>query len=181
MKKKFIAKLVLTGDPAVGKTSLKTYLTDKVFKTDSPMTLGADITRVVMDVGEDYQVVLQIWDIAGQTKFMDVNKAYYNGAKGVIVVFDVTREETFMDIPKWIERVKTSVENDIPILMVANKMDLTEQIAVDKKRAVEYSAILSNWLGMQVPVAFTSAKTGENVEDAFFTIASNMLRLALER
>ena len=125
MKKKFISKLVLLGDPAVGKTSLKTYLTKKTFDPASQMTIGADVTRFVLDISDEYQLVLQIWDIAGQTKHGNLSEQYYKGAKGVIIVFDMTRADTFMSIPNWIDMISNVLNAKIPLMIIGNKIDLS--------------------------------------------------------
>ncbi|MCY3414058.1 MAG: GTP-binding protein [Candidatus Heimdallarchaeota archaeon] len=175
MKKKFISKLVLIGDPAVGKTSLKTYLTQGKFDASSQMTIGADVTRYALDISDEFQLILQIWDIAGQTKHGDLAAGYYKGSKGALVIFDMTRADTFENIPFWLDMLMNSLQEKIPIMLIGNKIDLSNQVKISKDQVFDYAKVLTDWLGYNVPVAFTSAKTGENVNDSFFNVANSML------
>lgn len=182
MKKKFIAKLVLLGDGAVGKTSLKRRLTEGKFDPNQDMTIGADFARVPIEISEDYEIILQVWDIAGQMKFSNITSNYYKGAKGAILVFDVTRYETYQNLFNWLQKLDQELDHQkVPLMIIGNKIDLVDQQVVTEDLVKEYCEQLSNWLGMKVPYAFTSAKTGQNVEKSFFIMGNNMLDQLLQR
>ena len=179
MKNKFVAKIVLLGDGAVGKTSLKRRFIYKTFDPLEQMTIGADFARITLEL-KDFQIVLQIWDIAGQARYKEIASSYYSGAKGAMIAFDVTRESTFQSIPKWIS-VLVDNAGKIPFMLVGNKIDLVDQRVVSRKRGEEYAKQLSEWLGWDVPYIETSAKTGENVEESFLILANNVLDVALSK
>ena len=177
VKNKFVAKIVLLGDGAVGKTSLKRRFIYKTFDPLEQMTIGADFARITLEL-KDFQIVLQIWDIAGQARYKEIASSYYSGAKGAMIAFDVTRESTFQSIPKWIS-VLVDNAGKIPFMLVGNKIDLVDQRVVSRERGEEYAKQLSKWLGWDVPYIETSAKTGENVEESFLILANNVLDVAL--
>ena len=166
-----IFKVVLIGDGAVGKTSLRRNYLGKSFRENYLMTIGADFS-VKQVPYEDYIVSLQIWDLAGQPRFSEVRGAYYANTYGAIVVFDVTRPNTFTNIDFWInEMIKYNDNKLIPMVVVGNKIDLREElpeeVQVDKTSALTYAHVLSEWGGIKVEYVETSAKTGENVTAAF--------------
>ena len=173
--KKFIAKVVLLGEGAVGKTSLKRRFMEGTFDPSEQMTIGADFSRIVLDISDDIKVILQVFDIAGQARFSEIAPNYYEGAKGAIVIFDVTREETFMAVQNWISILLKYTKQKIPIVLVGNKIDLEDQIVVTENRAQEYAKILSDWLGYPVPYMQTSALKNINVNESFYTLTNNML------
>ncbi len=177
MRNKFVAKIVLLGDGAVGKTSLKRRFVYKTFDPIEQMTIGADFARVTLELN-DFQVILQIWDIAGQARYKEIATSYYRGAKGAMIAFDVTRESTFQSIPKWISMLVQNA-GKIPFMLVGNKIDLVNERVVSKERAEKYAESLSEWLGWNVPYMETSAKTGENVEESFLILANNVLDISL--
>ena len=170
-----VAKVVMIGDPAVGKTSLRNRLLGAAFNPFEPVTVGAGFSRIKVPISNTVNMILQIWDIAGQQSFELVTKTYYDGAKGAILVYDVTRESTFHDLPHWIKKlVEYNRHQKIPLVLVANKLDLVDQIEVSPERGRKYATQLSKWLGLPVPYFETSAKTGENVALPFVTLARNI-------
>lgn len=174
---KRIFKVTLLGDGAVGKTSLrKTYLGEG-FQTGYSMTIGADfaVKRLKID-GADF--VAQIWDLAGQQRFSAVREVYYRGTSGCLLVFDITRRSSFENIPSWIaELLKNNNQRIVPLVLIGNKSDLrdTAPDPVLREQAEEYARSLSSWSGFTVPYIETSAKTGENVDEAFRTLLKNIV------
>jgi len=174
---KKIFKVTLLGDGAVGKTSLmKTYLGEG-FKSGYSMTIGADfaVKRLKID-GHDF--VAQIWDLAGQQRFSAVREVYYRGTSGCLLVFDITRRVSFENIPSWIaELLKNNNNRIVPLILIGNKSDLrpTAKDPVLREQAEEYARSLSAWSGFTVPYIETSAKTGENVDEAFKTLLKNIV------
>ena len=171
----FKLKIILLGDGAVGKTSLIRKFVYDEFDDKYIMTFGSKTTKKVLDLkspkdGSDAQMTLMISDIMGQRDVAGVQDAFMFGAKGAIIVCDKTRKETLDNMDVWIENVK-KVCGDIPIVLMANKNDLTEESAFDIS---ELSAIADKHYSMAFP---SSAKTGENVELAFNMLGEALLAL----
>lgn len=158
-------KLVLVGDPMVGKTSLRRRYLGEGFSYNYLMTIGADFG--IKRIGN---TIFQIWDLAGQENFEVVREGYYNGANGALVVFDVTRPQTYENIPRWIDEVVKNVGKVIPFILVGNKVDLRkegEKWCVPTDVAKNYAETLSDWSGYDVSYVETSALLGFNVEKVF--------------
>ncbi len=170
-----MAKVVLVGDKAVGKTSLiRRYVTDE-FDDRYLLTLGAKVTKKVEPIrvaesGMDVSLELNVWDIMGQAGFRELAKeAYFHGSRGVLAVADITRKSTLDGIRAWIDAVR-DVSGPVPAILLANKKDLASQAQVTP---AQVTAAASN-LGC---ISFlTSAKTGENVEAAFRVLSTQIVR-----
>jgi len=166
-----IFKIVLIGDGAVGKTSLRRNYLGKSFRENYLMTIGADFS-VKQVPYEDYIINLQIWDLAGQPRFSEVRGAYYTNCYGALVVFDVTRPNTFQNVDYWInELIRYNDNKLVPIVIIGNKTDLRGttpvEIQVDKNMAMAYAATLTEWGGLKVDYTETSALSGQNVGSSF--------------
>ena len=166
-----IFKLVLIGDGAVGKTSLRRNYIGKSFRENYLMTIGADFSVKQVSF-EDYIISLQLWDLAGQPRFSEVRGAYYAGTYGALVVFDITRPNTFTNIDYWInELIKYNNHKLVPMVIIGNKSDLRattpSEVQVDRLSAMAYASTLSQWGGIQVDYIETSALSGQNVDEAF--------------
>lgn len=170
----YVIKVCLVGDFAVGKTSLRREYLGKGFKTAYIQTIGADFS-VVETMIKGVEFKFHIWDLAGQYKWENLTKLYYEGSKGFILVFDVTRPRpsSFDNIMSWVRKIKERVDEDIPGILIGNKIDLlpdsNSEINLDQagsELAVKISQELNN---SKYPVTFiqTSAKTGKNVDKAF--------------
>ncbi|MBD3193233.1 MAG: GTP-binding protein [Candidatus Heimdallarchaeota archaeon] len=171
----FLFKLILLGDGAVGKTSLRKRYTTGSFTGDYLRTMGTDfaLKRLMID---DTEFRLQIWDIAGQTstRFTGLNDSYFFGASGAILVFDVTRPETLDNLSFWIEKVRKNLGH-IPMIIFGNKIDLRDQLeSLEPEQGEEFAQKITEESNLEIKYYETSAKTGENVEQAFFEIAKNM-------
>lgn len=167
-------KLCLAGEAAVGKTSLIRRFVYDQFDDKYTVTLGAKITKKTVTVDDPrgkgrIQVDMAIWDIMGE-KFLRelLREAYFYGAQGILAVCDVTRAETLVDLEDWKAAIE-KVVGEVPILILANKVDLKDQAVIDEKGLEIFCE------GWGCPHMFTSAKTGENVEEAFHTIAKMVL------
>ncbi len=163
-------KICLVGEGAVGKTSLiRKYVLDE-FDDRYISTLGAKITKKELmvefpDNGSEIRIDMTIWDIMGEKGFRELLKeAYFHGAQGVLAVCDVTRKNTLPELESWISAIET-VTGKLPIHFLANKADLKDQLTFTESELREMSA------KHESPYIFTSAKTGENVDKAFFAIA----------
>ncbi len=118
-----IFKVVLIGDSGVGKTNLLSRYLKNEFSFDSKTTVGVEFGAKRIDL-DGVKIKAQIWDTAGQERFRSITNAYYKGAKGALLVYDVTRRETFDNINKWVPELKQSGDKDVTIILVGNKTDL---------------------------------------------------------
>ena len=168
--KKFALKIIIIGEPAVGKTSLVKKFVSGQFTKDYRSSIGTNIyiKKIVLD--NKVRTTLQLWDIAGQERWINMRHAYYAGTKGVLIVGDLTRKNTFDQIEKfWVPDIKEYCSS-APITLLANKHDL-----VSKLDDQEISS-----LGKRVnsiSTFYTSAKTGENVELAFKVISEQAIKV----
>ena len=155
-----IFKIVLIGDASVGKTNiLSKYLYDE-FDPNSKSTVGVEFATKNFTIDNNI-VKAQIWDTAGQERYRSITSAYYKGAKGCLLVYDITRKPTFETIDKWISELKSTSESNITIILVGNKCDLENERKVTKEEGEEKAKFYN--------MAFieTSALNGTNLEKAF--------------
>ncbi|TFF99844.1 MAG: GTP-binding protein [Promethearchaeota archaeon] len=156
----FSAKVILTGDGRVGKTSLVRRFVENRFKDEYINTLGVDISKHSIEIGENSRISFIIWDIGGQN-FSPYRDKFYNGANCAFLVLDRTREKTLDGIRRWHTDISQAIKRDIAMIIVGNKSDLVDQIEVEEEDIKK----LADELGFNY--ILTSAKTGENVKDAF--------------
>jgi len=168
----FLMKIVLAGDGAVGKTALRERYLGKGFQAKYLMTIGADFAlKESVISGRDLK--FQIWDLAGQQRFSAVRSVYYLGCLGALLLFDVTRPETFENLQSWVDEIwKNNGKGHIPLVILGNKVDLRDQFPnhITDDQARSYCAKLSALTegdGFGVHYLPTSAKTGLNVPDSF--------------
>jgi small GTP-binding protein len=159
-------KVCLIGDTSVGKTSLvRRYVMD-VFDDKYILTLGTKISKKRLLIKKnklDINLTLAIWDVMGQKYFTNIFDKAFKGAKAAILVCDVTREDTLKNILMWESRLK-EVTGDIPLLLLANKSDLTGEYEFSETDLQKYSS------GLHAPFFMTSAKCGDNVINSFYKI-----------
>lgn len=161
-KPAYVYKICIAGDSAVGKTSTIIRWCEGFFRQEYQSTMGVQHYSRIVEVGGTTPVAVKmmIWDLAGQDIFKHLRASFYEGAKGLVMMFDVTREETFDTIPKWIKEAIGHVGETVPYVIVGNKADLVPG-EIQFFGAREYAESLG------VPFLLTSAKTGSNVEDLF--------------
>ena len=164
-------KVCLVGDEAVGKTSLIRRFVYSTYDESYIRTVGTMVTKKDVDMPDGaHYVSLMIWDIMGRKDFIELFKdAYFKYARGIIAVFDLTRPETLLSLREWIRGIRSSMDN-IPTVVLANKVDLADQILIKDVEIEKLCAALScSWVR-------TSAKTGDNVEKAFHSLASEIVK-----
>ena len=166
-------KVVLVGDSFVGKTNIMSkYLKDE-FNEDSKATVGVEFGSKQFTI-EGHSIKAQIWDTAGQERYKAITSAYYKGAKGAFVVFDVTRKITFESIDRWVNDLTAAADKKITIVLIGNKCDLDDHRQVTKEQGEEKSAKL------EVAYLETSALSGENLDKAFDMMVNEMFRMYKE-
>eukprot|EP00545_Synedropsis_sp_CCMP1620_P008158 CAMPEP_0119012936 /NCGR_PEP_ID=MMETSP1176-20130426/7707_1 /TAXON_ID=265551 /ORGANISM="Synedropsis recta cf, Strain CCMP1620" /LENGTH=211 /DNA_ID=CAMNT_0006965975 /DNA_START=54 /DNA_END=689 /DNA_ORIENTATION=- len=165
----YLFKLVLIGDSGVGKSCLLLRFADDAFTESYISTIGVDFRFRTVKI-EKKTVKLQIWDTAGQERFRTITSAYYRGADGIIMVYDVTSQESFDHVNDWLKEVNRYAAEGTVKLLVGNKSDRTADKVVEEEQAKEFADDLG--------IAFleTSAKSAKNVEEAFLTMAGELIR-----
>jgi small GTP-binding protein len=153
-------KVVLVGDSFVGKTNIMSKYLKNIFQADSKATVGVEFGSKQFNV-EGHSINAQIWDTAGQERYKAITSAYYKGAKGAFVVYDITRKESFESIDKWVSDLKASADKKLTVVIIGNKSDLEDQRQVTKEQGEDKANKL------QVAFLETSAFSGENLEKAF--------------
>ncbi|PKA59466.1 Ras-related protein Rab11D [Apostasia shenzhenica] len=170
----YVFKVVLIGDSAVGKSQILARFARNEFSLDSKATIGVEFqTRTL--VIQHKSVKAQIWDTAGQERYRAVTSAYYRGAVGALLVYDVTKRQTFDHIPRWLEELRSHADKNIVIMLVGNKTDLEDQRAVPTEDAKEF-AEKENLFFLE-----TSALEATNVEAAFMTVLSEIFGIVGKR
>ncbi|CAN1275103.1 Ras-related protein RABE1c [Linum perenne] len=164
----YLIKLLLIGDSGVGKSCLLLRFSDGSFTTSFITTIGIDFKIRTIEL-DGKRIKLQIWDTAGQERFRTITTAYYRGAMGILLVYDVTDESSFNNIRNWIRNIEQHASDNVNKILVGNKADMDES-----KRAVPTAK--GQALADEYGIKFfeTSAKTNLNVEEVFFSIARDI-------
>jgi small GTP-binding protein len=165
-------KIVLLGDGAVGKTSLRSKYMGEGFKGDYLLTIGVDFaTKDIIRDGKTLKA--QIWDLAGQERFKFLQEKFLKGTQGILFVYDVNRVESLESAIDWFYEVEKEVKKPIPVFILGNKIDTLPE---DKRGHLPKELKLDAWGGKYTfPILNTSAKTGENVEQAFVSLINSIL------
>ncbi|KAI5055573.1 hypothetical protein GOP47_0029094 [Adiantum capillus-veneris] len=132
----YLFKLVLIGDAAVGKSNLLSRYARNEFNPNSKATIGVEFHTQSMSLGGK-EVKAQIWDTAGQERFRAVTSAYYRGAVGALIVYDITRRQTFENVSRWLEELRMHGEANVVIMLVGNKCDLEQARKVEVEEGQE--------------------------------------------
>ncbi|XP_019410973.1 PREDICTED: ras-related protein Rab-25 [Crocodylus porosus] len=159
----FVFKVVLIGESGVGKTNLLSRFTRNEFSHDSRTTIGVEFSTRTVLVG-DAMVKAQIWDTAGLERYRAITSAYYRGAVGALVVFDITKHQTYDEVERWLKELYDHAEATIIVMLVGNKTDLTQAREVPTEEAKMFAE--NNGLLF----VETSALDSTNVEQAFETV-----------
>ena len=174
----YVMKIALCGEQFVGKTSIRRRYLGEGFKLDYYTTLGTDFS-IKRQVVNGRNVELQIWDVAGQPLFKELRKKFFIGVNGAILVFDLTNPDTLHELSNWItELFQVNIGTRIPIVLVGNKKDLVDQIAVSKNDVKEFLSKIKerpDIYNQEIPYFETSALTGDNIDRAINELVSMIL------
>jgi small GTP-binding protein len=170
-KTQYRFKVIVVGDPAVGKTTLILRFVDKAFKKLYVPTIGVQTSTKLVKLKDpqDSYVELIIWDIAGQEKFNQLRKLFYSGADGVIFVFDVTNKQTFVNTASWFKDVQQNLDREWKGIILANKIDLKDNRVIGPKAG----QVIAEKTGLDY--LETSARTGVNVDLLFQLLSKKIL------
>jgi small GTP-binding protein len=167
-KNHVLLKFIIIGDSGTGKSCVLHRFTENHFSDEQAQTIGVEFGAKVVTVGTK-KVKLQVWDTAGQERYRSVTRSYYRGASACILVYDVTRLDTFEHITQWLHDARQLTEQDTVMVLVGNKIDL------EGKREVQYTDATVFAQSNSMAAVETSAATGEGVESAFVTAVKAVL------
>ena len=162
-------KILTIGESGVGKTCILRRFVENKFIKNHLATIGIDFrTKVINVYGRD--VKLKIWDTAGQERYHNITSQVYKGSDGIILIYDVGEEETFIKIKDWIEQIKSNIsEEEISLILVGNKCDITER-RISKEKGKEMADSL------KINYYETSALNGTGINEAFEGLAKEILK-----
>ncbi|TRZ09016.1 hypothetical protein HGM15179_018072 [Zosterops borbonicus] len=167
-------KLLLIGDSGVGKTCLVIRFAEDNFSSTYISTIGIDFKIRTVDI-DGKKIKLQVWDTAGQERFKTITTAYYRGAVGIVLVYDITDEKSFENIQNWMKSIKENASAGVERLLLGNKCDMEGRRKVQREAAEK--------LAREHGIRFfeTSAKSSQNVEEAFHTLARDILHKSFRK
>ncbi|TKY64116.1 Ras-related protein RABA3 [Spatholobus suberectus] len=170
----YVFKVVVIGDSAVGKTQILSRFARNEFCFDSKSTIGVEFqSRTVTINGK--VIKAQIWDTAGQERYRAVTSAYYRGALGAMLVYDITKRQSFDHVARWVEELRAHADSSIVIMLVGNKADLVDLRVVPTEDAVEFAEDQGLFFSE------TSALSGDNVESAFLKLLEEINRVVSKK
>lgn len=170
----YLFKVVLIGDSGVGKSNLLSRFTRNEFCLESKSTIGVEFaTRSIQVDGKTIKA--QIWDTAGQERYRAITSAYYRGAVGALMVYDITKHVTFENVERWLKELRDHADSNIVIMLVGNKSDLRHLRGVSTEDAHAFAE--------KEGLSFieTSALESTNVENAFHKILTEIYRIVSKK
>ena len=168
-------KVIVIGPGAVGKSSIiRRYIEDK-FTLHYKFTIGVDFSTKTIDYEPGKKAKVTIWDIGGQDRFKSLRRNFYEGTHGALVVFDLSRAQTFPNMKKWVADMNQMLEKKTPTIILGNKSDLISEIG----EAIDQDEIKKLTQKIGSVYLKTSAKSGENVEKAFVRLTKMIVEQAL--
>ena len=162
-------KVVLVGDSSVGKTNIMSKYLKNEFHEDSKATVGVEFGSKQFTV-EGHKIKAQIWDTAGQERYKAMTSAYFKGAKGAFIVYDITSKSSFESVDRWLNDLRVSADKNLTVIIIGNKCDLEQQRDVKKEQGEEKSK--SNGVAFME----TSALSGENIDKAFDKMVNEVFK-----
>ncbi|KAG6420585.1 hypothetical protein SASPL_117140 [Salvia splendens] len=170
----YLFKVVLIGDSGVGKSNLLSRFTKDEFSQQSKSTIGVEFATRSIQV-DDKVVKAQIWDTAGQERYRAITSAYYRGAVGALLVYDVTRNVTFENVDRWLKELRGHTDSNIVVMLVGNKADLRHLRAIPTEKAKAFAERETTFF-ME-----TSALEALNVESAFTEVLTSIYHVVSKK
>jgi Rab family protein len=158
-------KIVVIGESDVGKTYLVSKYTKGILPKNPSSTIGVDFSTRTVPIQSADKVKAQIWDTAGKERFRAIITAHYHHSVGALLVYDITKEESFFACSRWMEEIRNQTEPDIDIMLVGNKLDLVENNGENRRVLKEVAGNFAK--DNNLMFLETSTFTGENVKEAF--------------
>lgn len=168
----FTFKILLVGDGGVGKTSLVRRISHNQFTENIEQTIGVGFMAHTLNINNNI-IKLQIWDTAGQEQYHSIGRTYYRNALGVFCVFSIDDYHSFENLGKWLKDARSLCHPNVKIIIIGNKCDLINSKCITSQ---EIEELLKNY---NIKYIESSAKTGKNVYEAFFTLSSQILESVL--
>ena len=165
----FIIKILIIGDSTVGKTNFVYKFSEDKFRENYFASTGIELKTTSIQI-DGKSIKIQLWDTAGQEKYRAMTKNLYLKSQGIIILFDITNETSFINLKNWMSQIKESCGEDIPILLVGNKIDLEDNRVINKERAMEYAN------NENIEYIEVSSKTGENINKALTSLLQKILK-----
>jgi len=169
MSYKFLFKYIVIGDSGVGKSCLLLQFTEHKFQTVHEVTIGVEFGSRMVQI-EDQQIKLQVFDTAGQETFRSIARSYYRGAAGALLVYDVTQRVTFEHLATWLRDAREYSSPELVVIVVGNKCDLESERQVTTEEGQKFAD--DNGLVFLE----TSAMSAKNVEKAFVSVATDVIK-----
>ncbi|XP_028403255.1 ras-related protein RABA2a-like [Dendronephthya gigantea] len=170
----YLFKVVLIGDSGVGKSQLLTRYTKNDFQLSSKPTIGVELAHE--DIEIDGRIIrAQIWDTAGQERYRAITSAYYRGALGAIIVYDITNTKSYENVELWVDELRQHTDDKIVLMLVGNKVDLRHLRAVEKETASSYA------VENKMHFVETSALNAMNVDVAFESTLRKIYEIVREQ
>ncbi|PIA42113.1 hypothetical protein AQUCO_02100163v1 [Aquilegia coerulea] len=163
----YLFKVVLTGDSGVGKSNLLSRFTRNEFSLDSRSTIGVEFGTRSLKV-EGKTIKAQIWDTAGQERYRAITSAYYRGAVGALLVYDVTQHSTFENVKRWLKEIREQGDPNMVLMLIGNKSDLRHLVTISTEDGISFAERESLYF-ME-----TSALESTNVENAFVEVLTQI-------
>lgn len=164
----YLYKFILVGDSGVGKSNILTMFTRNEFNTECRSTIGVEFATSIMEI-DRAKIKIQLWDTAGQERYRAITTAYYRNAVGIILVYDITKRQTFDNIGHWMTQVKEHAPSNVIIYLIGNKSDLTHLREISSTEGANYAA------KNNLKFIETSAQTGANIQNVFYDISKELL------
>ncbi|KNB46831.1 RAS-like protein [Blastocystis sp. subtype 4] len=166
----YLYKIVLIGDSNVGKTNILSRFTKDEFSLDSKATVGVEFSSKCVKINNSI-IKAQIWDTAGQERYRSITSAYYRGAVGALMVYDITSRSSFENVEGWLSELRQHSEGDMVVILIGNKCDLANQRCISTEEAIAYAE--------KHNMAFieTSAYDKTGIDAAFTTVLKEIYEL----
>ena len=165
----YLFKLIIVGDTNVGKTNIMSKYIKDQFNITSKSTIGVEFGTKILEI-DNKKVKAQIWDTAGQERYKSITSAYYKGAKGAFIVYDITNKSTFESVDKWIKDLNSYGDKNLTMLLIGNKSDLEDKRIINKEEGEEKAK------SFELGCIETSAYNGDNIDQAFDIMLKEVLK-----